>query len=169
MHTNTLTRLARFAAVLFACHMLAGQASAQAPSAAAIAVAKELVELKGGASMFEPIIQGMVEQTKGALVQTNPQLSKDLNEVSTVLRAEFSPRLRDLINEAAKLYATRFSEAELKDIVTFYKGATGKKMLAQEPLVLDETFAFVQQWQPRIGEEVMNRFRAEMKKKGHNL
>ena len=43
-------------------------------------------------------------------------------------------------------------------------------MLAQEPVVLDETFGFVQQhFGPRVAEEVMNRFRAEMKKKGHNL
>ena len=54
-------------------------------------------------------------------------------------------------------------------MVTFYKSPAGKKMLAQEPLVLDETFGFIQQWQGRFSEEVMNRFRAEMKKKGHNL
>jgi len=42
-------------------------------------------------------------------------------------------------------------------------------MLQQEPQVLDATFAFVQQWGPRVAEEVMGRFRAEMKKKGHNL
>jgi len=71
--------------------------------------------------------------------------------------------------EAAKRYAQRFSEAELKEMVTFYKTPTGKKMQAQEPLVLDETFNFIRQWGPRVAEDVMNRYRAEMKKKGHNL
>ena len=43
-------------------------------------------------------------------------------------------------------------------------------MIAQEPQVLDETFSFVQQqFGPRVAEEAMNRYRAEMKKKGHNL
>jgi len=110
-----------------------------------------------------------VEQTKGALLQTNPQLAKDLADVSNQLNKEFAPRRADIIDAAAKAYASRFSEKELKDAVAFYKTAEGQKMLAQEPLVLDETFAFVQQWQGRIGEDVMNRFRAEMKKKGHNL
>jgi hypothetical protein len=54
-------------------------------------------------------------------------------------------------------------------VVTFFKSSAGKKMLQQEPLVLDDTFNFIQQWQARIGEDVMNRYRAEMKKKGHNL
>ena len=39
-------------------------------------------------------------------------------------------------------------------MVAFYKSPLGKKMIAQEPIVLDETFNFVQQWAPRVGEEV---------------
>ena len=163
----SLTRLAPV--VVIACQMLAGAALAQQPTPAAIATAKELVELKGGSQMFDPVINSIVEQTKGALLQTNPQLAKDLNDVSTQLRSEFAPRRNELLAEAAKLYAARFSEQELKDMATFYKSPLGKKMIVQEPLVLDEAFNYVQQWAPRVGEEVMNRFRAEMKKKGHNL
>jgi len=163
------SRFAYLAAVLLACNLLAGPAHAQPATAAAVAAAKELVDLKGAAQMFDPVIVGVVEQTKGALLQTNPQLSKDLTEVGDRLKNEFGPRRNEIIDAAAKAYAARFSEPELKDIVAFYKTTAGKKMLQQEPLVLDDTFGFIQQWQGRIGEEVMNRFRAEMKKKGHNL
>ena len=159
----------RLAPIMLACQLFAGAALAQQPSAAALATARELVELKGGNAMFEPVIISMIEQTKAALLQTNPQLSKDLNDVAAQLRTEFSPRRNDLMAQAAKLYAQRFTEQELKDILAFYKTPTGRKMITQEPLVLDETFNYVQQWSPRVGEEVMTRFRAEMKKKGHNL
>jgi uncharacterized protein len=166
----TLTsRFAYLAAVLLACNLLAGPAQAQPATAAALAAAKELVDLKGAAQMFDPVVTGVVEQTKGALLQTNPQLSKDLTDVGNQLSKEFAPRRAELTDAAAKAYAARFTEQELKDVVTFYKSPAGKKMLAQEPLVLDETFGFIQQWQGRFSEEVMNRFRAEMKKKGHNL
>jgi uncharacterized protein len=164
---KTLIRLAPV--VVIAWQMLAGAALAQQPTAGAVAAAKELVELKGGSQMFDPVINSIVEQTKGALLQTNPQLSKDLNEVSTQLRAEFGPRRDELMNEAARRYAARFSEAELKELTNFFKSTLGKKMIMQEPQILDETFGFVQQWGPRVAEEAMNRFRAEMKKKGHNL
>ena len=158
-----------FALVLLACQLFVGVASAQQPSPAAVALGRELVELKGGAGMFDPIVVNVVEQTKGALLQTNPQLAKDLNDVSTQLRNEFAPRRAELINEAGRLYAVAFTDAELKDMIAFYKSPLGKKMLEREPVVLDQTFNFMQQWAPRVGEEVMNRFRAEMKKKGHNL
>ena len=161
--------LIRLALLVLACQLFAGGAFAQQPSAAAIALGRELVELKGGGAMFDPIVINLVEQTKGNLVQTNPQLSKDLNDVGAQLRNEFTPRRAEVINEAGRFYATAFSEAELKDLIAFYKSPLGKKMQEREPVVLDQTFNFVQQWAPRVGEEVMNRFRAEMKKKGHNL
>lgn len=161
----------RLAAMLMiACTTFGSTALAQpAPSASAIAAARELVELKGGAAMFDPVIVSVIEQTKAALLQTNPQLAKDLNDVGTQLRAEFTPRRSELMAEAAKLYAGAFTEQEIKDMTTFYKSPLGRKMLTTEPQVLDATFGFVERWGPRVAEEAMNRFRAEMKKKGHNL
>jgi hypothetical protein len=169
MIATPTSRFATLAAVLLACALLAGPLRAQPATPAALEAAKELVALKGAAQMFDPIVSGVVDQTRASLLQTNPQLAKDLADVGNVLSKEFAPRRVDITDAAAKAYAARFSEKELKDVVAFYRTAAGQKMLAQEPLVLDETFGFIQQWQGRFGEEVMNRFRAEMKKKGHNL
>jgi hypothetical protein len=165
------TNLIRFApALILACQLLGGPALAQQPSAGAMAAARELVELKGGANMFDPVINNVVDQARGMLIQSNPQHAKELGEVASQLRTEFAGRRTDLLNEAAKNYANRFSESELKELVTFFKAPLGRKMLTAEPQVLDETFTFVQQQlAPRLGEEVLNRFRAEMKKKGYNL
>ena len=162
--------LIRLAPIMLAFQLVAGVALAQQPSAAAVALGRELVEAKGANAMFEPIMIGVIEQTKGALLQTNPQLAKDLNDVAAQLRVEFTPRRAEIVAEAGKYYAAAFTEAELKDLVAFYKSPLGKKMQERELAILDQTFNFVQQqWGPRVGEEVMNRFRAEMKKKGHNL
>jgi len=162
MNRTFLVRLAAVAVIGWS-----GAALAQTP--AQVTVARQLVELKGGNTMFDPIILGIVNQTGSTLLQTNPQLSKDLNEVAATLRTEFSARRTELLNEAAKFYAKRFSEAELKELVTFFSSALGKKMVVEEPQALDETFQFIQQWSQTVGEQVMTRFRAEMKKKGHNL
>ena len=149
---------------------LMGAAQAQAPSASALAAAKELVELKGGNKMFDPIIVNVVDQTRTALLRTNPQLTKELNEVASAVVVEYASKRAELMAEAAKFYANHFSEQELKDMTTFYRSTLGKKMLAQEPLVLDETFSYVQQqWAPKFAAEVMARIRAEMRKRGHQL
>ena len=155
MNTKFFARLAP--AAMLVGYLLTGVAPAQQPSASAIAAARELVELKGGAAMFDPVVISIIEQTKGALLQSNPQLAKDLDAVAQQLRAEFAPRRNELMNEAARLYATAFTEQEINDMTTFYKSALGKKMLTVEPQVLDQAFNFVQQWGPRVAEEVQRR------------
>jgi hypothetical protein len=147
----------------------AAAAQAQQPSPAALASARELMEIKGVRSLVEPVVVGVIEQTKGTILQTNPGLTKDLAEVSAQLRTEYQPRVTEMTNEIVQLYAQRFSEQELKETIAFYKSAAGKKVLTEEPRILDATYARLQQWAIQFQNEVMVRVRAEMKKRGHNL
>jgi hypothetical protein len=160
---------ARAVALGLALAAAAISAQAQQPSAATLASARELMEIKGVKNLVEPVVVGVVQQTTGTILQTNPGLSKDLDEVSAQLRAEYQPRIAEMTNEIVRLYAQRFTEQELKEAVAFYKTPTGKKILTEEPRILDETYARIQQWANRLQDEVMTRVRAEMKKRGHNL
>jgi uncharacterized protein len=157
------------AAVLGLALAAAGAAQAQQPSPATLASARELMEIKGVKGLVEPVVVGVIQQTTGTILQTNPGLTKDLDEVSAQLRNEYQPRIAEMTNEIVQLYAQRFNEQELKDAIAFYKSPTGKKILSEEPKILDETYARVQQWANRLQNEVMLRVRAEMKKRGHNL
>jgi hypothetical protein len=146
-----------------------GTARAQQPSASALAAAKELIAVKGGNALYEPIVPGVIEQARTVFLRTNPALSKDLNEVAGKLRAEYAPKTAELLNEAAKLYATRFTEQELKDALAFYKTPLGRKMLTEEPAILDQSLKNAQTWANRLSDEVIRKIRAEMKKKGHDI
>jgi uncharacterized protein len=146
-----------------------GSAHAQQPSAAALATAKELIAVKGGTAIYEPIVPGVIEQARSVFLRTNPALSKDLNEVAGKLRVEYAPKTTELLNEVAKLYAARFTEQELKEALAFYKTPLGRKMLAEEPAILDQSLKNAQIWANRLSEEVIGKMRAEMKKKGHDI
>jgi hypothetical protein len=144
-------------------------AAAQQPSANAIALAKEIVIVKGAVSIYEPIVGSVVDRAKQLLLQTNPMLGKDLNEVAAKLHAEFAPRSSELINDAAKLYAAKFTEQELKEVLAFYKSAVGRKIITQESLILEQSIANADAWSDRISTEVLSKFRAEMRKRGHEI
>jgi hypothetical protein len=165
--TFARVRILATASVL-ACFAAAAPAQ-QPPSPAAIATAKEVITLKGASILWEPIVPGVIEQAKNFFLQTNPMLSKDLNEVSARLRAELAPRQTELTDEVARLYAARFTEQELKDVLAFYKTPAGRKVIIEEPKVLDASMTHAQNWANKLSEEVMNKMRAEMKKKGHDL
>jgi hypothetical protein len=156
--------------MLVALAMLAAPASAQQqPSAAALASAREIVEVKGAMNLFNPVLAGVVERVKLTFLQSNPNLQKDLDVVAKGLHTEYQPRIVEIRDQLARLYAQHFNEQELKDIVTFYKSPLGKKLIDEEPKVVDQSMIFVEGWADKLSEEVLGKFRAEMKKKGHDL
>ena len=169
MKFRQLDRLLVAAALAAACLACAGAARAQAPTPAAIAAAKDLVAVKGGTAMFEPLIPGVIESAKNSFVPTNPQLVPQLNQVAAELRREYEPRKSEIVDQVATIYAQHFTEQELKDLVGFYRTPLGKKLLTQEPIALDQSLKAAQAWAVRFSDEVIERFKVEMKKKGYNL
>lgn len=166
----SVQKLGRVAAGLAAIVLLAmpvKQANAQQPTQSQIALANEILDAKGGMTIFEAIVPGVVEKSKNQLLQMNPNLFKDLNEVALDLRKEFAPRLSALRAEIAKIYASRFTEQEMKDTLAFYKSPLGKKLLSEEPGFVDRSMSAAQDWAIKLNDEVIARFRAEMKKRGH--
>lgn len=164
-------RTGRLASVLSAILMLFGgsAAMAQEPTPATIAAAKEVIEAKGASRMFDPAIPGVIETAKNTFAQTNPGLIKDLNEVAAQLRTEFAGKRAEISDQMSRIYANHFSESEMKDVLAFYKSAVGQKVIQQEPQILEETMSRLSGWADRFADQVMARFRAEMKKRGHDL
>ncbi len=113
-------------------------------------MARELIALKGATSMYDPVLRGVVEQAKIVLLRTNPMLSKELTEVTNKLHAEYAAKLQELRDISARVYAARFSEQELKDALTFYKTPLGKKLIQQEPQILDQSMKEVQSWGDKL-------------------
>jgi hypothetical protein len=139
------------------------------PSANAILLAKEIITAKGANKMYEPVIVEVVDRTKGVLLQTNPMLSRDLNEIAARLKTEYAPRVGEILNEVAKMYASRFTEAELKDVLAFYKSPVGRKVITQEPVILDQSAGNVNEWANKLADEVISKFRNEMRRRGKEI
>lgn len=167
--TQATQRAARLAAIAIALAVASPVAHAQQPPAAALASAKELVKVTGATTLFNPLIAGVIEQAKNLYLQQNPGLAKDLNEIGAKLRTDLTPRFSELTDEVALLYASNFTEQELKDILAFYKSPAGKKVLANQPKVVDSSMKFAQEWANKISDEVIGKMREELKKKGHAL
>ena len=160
-----LTGAALLAAVVFG-----GAAIAQPqPSAEAVDTARQIIALKGGETIFNTLIPGVIEQSKYMFEQQNPNLGNPLRDVATKLRNELAPRQAELNSEVAKVYASRFTEKEIKDLLAFYQSPLGRKLIAEEPKALDQSMSYAQDWARRLSDEVVVKMRAEMKKLGHDI
>ena len=157
----------RLATVAAALALASPVAYSQQPSPAAVAAAKEIVAVTSATTLFDPLIPGVVEQSKLLYLQQNPALAKDLNEIAAKLRAELAPRFAELVNEVANNYARRFNEQELKEMLAFYKSPVGGKLLREQPQIVDTSLKFAQTWANSLSEQVIAKMRDELKKKGH--
>ncbi|WP_238121778.1 DUF2059 domain-containing protein [Xanthobacter sp. NFM-26] len=142
---------------------------AAAPSAAQMALAKDLVMANGEARAFDGVIANIVDGAALSFLSTNPDLAKQLRDVAIALRPEFEKRQPEILQILASAYAARFSESELKEALAFYRTPTGKKLVADRPAIVQQAVQGIQGWGAQVNAEAVERVRAEMKKKGFDL
>ena len=139
------------------------------PTPAALASAKDLLTLKHATAMYANAVPGMVERTKTTLLQSNLNYQKDLNEVALIVAKQLAGRESEIGDGMAKIYASEFTEQELKELVTFYKSPLGQKLIAQEPRAIEQSMGFMNKWAQQFSEVVNGAFRAEMRKRGKEI
>jgi len=162
-------RAVRLAAVAIALAVSSQAAHAQQPTPAAMLTAKEIVAVTGATALFNPTIAGVVGQAKLLFLQQDPGLSKDLNEITAKMLKDLAPRFDELVNEVTRIYAIHFTEQELKDVLAFYKSPAGRKLVVEQPKIVDASLKFAQNWANALSDEVFAKMRDELKKKGHAL
>jgi uncharacterized protein len=142
---------------------------AKEPSAAAIASAKEILAMKHAGDMYVQAVPNIVQQAKDRILQSNLNYQKDLNEVAAIIAQKLAGKQQEIGEGMAKIYASVFTEQELKDLVTFYKTPLGQKLLATEPTAIQTSMAYMNQWAQGFAEVVNGEFRTEMKKRGKTI
>jgi hypothetical protein len=162
-----------FSAACLALALTALPAAAQQPakpaSPAAIAAAKEILTMKNAGAMYAQAVPNIVQQTKDQLMQTNLNYQKDLNEVAVIVAQKLAGKEKEIGEGMAAVYASDFTEQELKDLVNFYKSPLGQKLLSTEPRAIQQSMGFMNQWAQQFAETVNGEFRAEMRKRGKQI
>lgn len=165
---RTASRLAATSAALFllASPVFAQQA-AQA-SASHLAVAREVAVSSGMTGAFDAMTGPLLNQLQQMNV-TRPEIKQDLDQVVTMIRPEVEQKKQEMIDATARIFTTRMTEAELKEVAAFYKSPVGQKYVQVQPGVLDDVVRELSIWSQRTAEFIMSRAREEMGKRGHSL
>ena len=176
MTRQTFARALKLGALALAIGFMAASAQAQQPaakgpppSAAQVQLAKDIIDASGAARAFDPVVPSVMQQAYGGFVQQNPDLQKQLLETMNTLRPDYEKRQPELVNIMAQTYAAHFTEAELKELLTFYRSPTGKKLTTELPVVLEESFTKARDWGSKLSTGIQGRVREEMKKKGFTI
>lgn len=167
---NRIFTLSLAAALVAGLSFSAGYAQKAAePSAAALAASKEIMAIKKSELIYKGVTISLLTRAKDTLLQSNLTLGNDLTEVIGTLAPKFAPREKEVADQFVKDYAAAFTDQELKEIVAFYSSATGRKVVEQEPKIIDAAMGFLEQWAERMSREIIDAIRVEMKKRGKDV
>ena len=159
----------RLAATSVALFMLASPVFAQAqPSASHMALAREVAISSGMTRSFDAMVEPFLDQLQQMNV-TRPEIKQDLDQVVAQIRPELDKEKQKMVDNAARAFASRMTEAELKTISDFYKSPAGKKYVETQPGILDDVVRDLATWTQQTAQFVMSRAREEMGKRGHQL
>ncbi|MDK9696189.1 MAG: DUF2059 domain-containing protein [Siculibacillus sp.] len=118
---------------------------------------------------FDEILIGIAAQTKQALVRRAPAASTQIEEVTNAVALELAPKRAELNQQVQEVWAGRFTKEELDEIAKFYGSPVGQKFTKEIPAIGQALGMAAQVWQKKIGDEMLTKVRAEMKKRGVDL
>lgn len=147
-------------------------AAAPAPvqlTAGHLAAAKDVIQLSGLSRSFEFVVPQFMDQLRQTFATTRPEIMTELTTTLAQLRPEFEAQKNDLLTAASRIFASRMTEAELKEVATFFRSPAGQRYVAAQPQVMDDLFQEMQSWSRRLSDLMMTRTRAEMKKKNIDM
>jgi hypothetical protein len=139
------------------------------PTTQQMSLARDVVLYSGIARSFEGVVPQYLNQIGSSLTRTRPDLIRDLNVVMEQVKPEFDKRVDEMVDNAARIYAARLNEQQLKDAAAFFKSPAGVAYVQAQPALMSDLFPAMQSWQKQMSEDMVTRIRAEMKKKGHDI
>lgn len=162
-------RLALLGATAVLVAGLAGGAWAEDFSKDHLAAAKAAMIASRSIEGFDDILIRTTAQTKANLVRRAPAAASKIEEVTNGVALELVARRAELDAQVEEIWAARFTKPELEEITKFYNSPVGQKFTKEIGGMSQMITIAAQVWQRKIGEEMVNKVRAEMKKRGVEL
>jgi uncharacterized protein len=175
---NSLSRLTRaVAALLFSAATLFAASSSLAQSgeltAEKRAGIKTLLEATGVRAIPDQIAFNSVQSMAGGIKQLDPKFpNKGFDVMRDALAAGLAAKVDvpgGLIEQVTLIYHNAFSAAEIADLVKFYQSTVGKKLLANQGKLNNETFQTAMKWADSLGADLDQRMDAALKKENIKL
>lgn len=150
------TGLRRLIAPLAALGILTGLqgAIAQDISAEHLNAARSAIAAVGATEQFDSILPQAAASLKAEMIQKDPNLEALITKTVDDTAIALAARRADLETEAARAYANSFTQQDLEAIAAFYNSESGKKLIAEGPIVTREVIKAAGIWQNGIARDL---------------
>ncbi len=122
-------------------------------NAAKLALAREAISAMQADKMFDGLAAQMkqlaAQQTR-VPANATPEQRKKFEELQGKIMDLSMNEARTLITKMDAIYASVYSEAELKAMIAFFKSSEGQSMMAKQPQIMAQMMPLIQQMQADI-------------------
>lgn len=169
MHNTRRTLAALAVASSLALSSIAPVAAQQEISPEHLTIARQYVDMTDGGSVYEISLIEISVATLRTLIQQEPTLGDVLPETIQAVFDEYIDRKDDLFDQFARLYAVRFTQEEMQEIVDFYTAPLGQKLLSQNSAINSDMQNLLGVWGNNVRSEFLAKVRAGLREQGYEI
>jgi len=136
------------------------------PSPAALAAADTILNTIGLKQSIAIVVPGMMQELETNVTRTRPEIRDSLRVTLKAIQPEFDQTARQIYIQAESLLAAQMSEQEITQVAAFFESTAGKKYVQVTPIFLQNLGDVTGAWREKLSTDILERARAEMKKKG---
>lgn len=143
-------------ALTLAVSLYAGAATAQEFTPSHLDQARAAITATGATDSFDGILFNAAATIKNQLTANSPDKADQISSIVDEEAIKLAARRGDLENEAARLFASTFSEEELKSLADFFNTPAGQKYMKNTPILARELGKSARIWANGINRDLAN-------------
>lgn len=132
-----------------------------------LAAAQRLIDITRSDTAFDGILPALAARTRNTFTQSNPALAREIEETTMEVAIEMAAKRADLARVLQGIWARRFTEAELNELVEFFSSQIGQKFSEATPIITRLSLGAGQQWEEALASEMVQLTREKLREKGH--
>jgi uncharacterized protein len=136
------------------------------PSPAALTAADTILNTIGLKQSIAIVVPGMMQELETNVTRTRPEIRDSLRVTLKAIQPEFDQTARQIYIQSESLLAAQMSEQEITQVAAFFESPAGKKYVQVTPIFLQNLGDVTGAWREKLSTDILERARAEMKKKG---
>jgi hypothetical protein len=136
------------------------------PSPAALTAADTILNTIGLKQSIAIVVPGMMQELETNVTRTRPEIRDSLRVTLKAIQPEFDQTARQIYIQSESLLAAQMSEQEITQVAAFFESPAGKKYVQVTPVFLQNLGDVTGAWREKLSTDILERARAEMKKKG---
>lgn len=134
-----------------------------------LALARKYIDLTDKVNIYEQTLINTGVETMKTILQHNPEIMGALETAITKALETYKDRKSELLDQFARLYATRFTMEELQQIVDFYQSPVGQKLAGSMVELNTDAQTVLKIWESNLRAEFYAKVKAELKAAGYDV